>query len=685
MLRIGVDVGGTFTDFAAVEEGRPIEEVATLKVPSTPPELSAGFRVGLDRLIRQMGATADDEAIVMHGTTSGVNTIIERSGPTIALLTTSGFKDVLELQRLRLSDTTNFFAGRPIPLVPRNLVYEIPERVSASGEVVEPIDLDCVLAAAKDAVDSGAEALAIAFLHSYRNPDHERIAGEHIRSCLGDVPVSISSELWPQIGEYERAVVATLNAYIIHKMDSYLKKVEQHLAEVLPRARLFVTRSNGGATTCTDARRSPVYTLLSGPAAGVTAAQSLASQYPSRKFLTFDMGGTSSDISLIVDGLPLTSDESVVGEFPMVLPVTGVDAIGAGGGSIARADSGVLRVGPESAGAHPGPACFGRGGSLPTVTDAYLVSGYLDPANFLRGEMPLDPLLAVSALEPIKQALGTDIERAAEACISVATSNMVASILPFLARHGVDNDELCLIAYGGNGGLQGALLASALGIGQVLVPKRSSVFAAFGGLVAELVHDTVDVVWGTQLTIDAVRRKYRDLEQSARSWLERQVPDNTSGLPVVVERWASMRYAGQSFDVAVMVSDDAIDREDLNALESAFHDEHARLYNHADRSAGVNVVELRVRIRAGLPSVDRSHEPGGEPGLAPSATRKRTIHIGGLQHKDTPVYNWGDLTAGQVLTGPALVEDVDTTVLVPAEFVARLQPNGDILLTGGED
>jgi N-methylhydantoinase A len=682
VLRIGVDVGGTFTDFAGVEEGRPPRDIVSLKVPSTPPTFIEGFHEGLDRLIAKMGLTRDTEAVLMHGTTIGVNTVIERSGPKIALLTTEGFRDILELQRLRLNDTYNFFADRTVPLVPRNLVYEIPERLAPTGQVLTPLSPHAVLSAAKDALGNGAEALAIAFLHSYRNAEHETAARDHLRAMLGeDLAISISSELWPQIGEYERATIATLNAYTMGKMDTYLGQVENYLAAVLPKARLMVTRSNGGAAVGAEARRAPVYTLLSGPASGVTAATFMAKQLPDkRSLLTMDMGGTSADISLILNGLPQTSEQSMVGDFPLMMPVTAVEAVGAGGGSIAKMDNGVLRVGPESAGANPGPACFGRGGDRPTITDSYLLCGYLDADRFLGGEMPLDRSKSERAMAPIAQALGTDVAGAADACIAVATSNMMANVLPFLSRQGVDAAELCLVAFGGNGGLHGTLLAEDLGIRQVLVPSRSSVFCAFGGLVAEMVHDTIDVVRGAQLTVADIRTRYEELEEQARSWLL-DTFDEQALSEVHVERWASMRYAGQSFDIAVPLSGGALGVDDLSAVYADFHREHERLYGHADPTARINIVELRVRIRGELPTLDSHIQESSETVAASEPRTRRTIRVGGKEHPEAGIYDWESLRAGQTIVGPALIERPETTVLVPPRYLAGVQSSGDVLLT----
>jgi N-methylhydantoinase A len=362
------------------------------------------------------------------------------------------------------------------------------------------------------------------------------------------------------------------------------------------------------------------------------------------------------------------------------MPVTAVEAVGAGGGSIAKMDNGVLRVGPESAGANPGPACFSRGGDKPTVTDSYLLCGYLDAERFLGGEMPLDREKSERAMAPIAQALGTDVAGAADACIAVATSNMMANVLPFLSRQGVDASELCLVAFGGNGGLHGTLLAQDLGIRQVLVPSRSSVFCAFGGLVAEMVHDTIDVVRGAQLDVADIRTRYEGLEKQARSWLLDTFDEETlSGINV--ERWASMRYAGQAFDIAVPLSGGVLDTDDLTAVYADFHSEHTRLYGHADPTADINIVELRVRIRGELPTLDSSIQESSETTAAPEPRTRRTIRVGGKDHPDAGIYDWESLRAGQTIMGPALIERPETTVLVPPRYQAGVQSSGDVLLT----
>ncbi|RUV87138.1 hydantoinase/oxoprolinase family protein, partial [Mesorhizobium sp. M5C.F.Ca.IN.020.14.1.1] len=433
MLRIGVDIGGTFTDFCGWREGET--EVVGLKVPSTPPAFEDGFRQGFERLLDRLKPAENEMALVMHGTTVSTNAVIERKGPTIAFFVTKGYRDLLEFQRMGLRNPLNIFATRAKPLVPRSMVFEVDERLLRGGVVRAEVNEAAVEASVREAVAAGATGFAVALIHSYANSDHEQVVAKIIRRVVGDhAEVSVSSEIWPRIGEYERAIVSVLNGFVRKRMSQYVGAIETYVSERLPGSQLFVTRSNGGAMAAAEACLYPVHTLLSGPASGVTAVEYLGRALKERNILTMDMGGTSTDISLLRDGQALSSNTAEVGDFPVVMPVTGIEAIGAGGGSIATIDSGVLRVGPTSAGSYPGPACFGRGGTEPALSDAYLLAGYL-PDALLGGEMKLDRAAAEKAMKPIANELKMDLLSTADMCVSVASSNMVAGVLPYLARH----------------------------------------------------------------------------------------------------------------------------------------------------------------------------------------------------------------------------------------------------------
>jgi N-methylhydantoinase A len=676
VLRIGVDVGGTFTDFAAWRDDPAA--LTTFKTSSTPPGFIEGFKAGFEEICARLQPRAGESVVVMHGTTVSTNTIIERNGATLGLLVTRGFRDMLDLQRFRLDDPIRLDAGRTVPLIPRHMVFEVTERLEPDGLVHTPIDLEEVKAAAEAARAAGASALAIAFLHSWRNAEHERAAAAALAAAMPGFDVSLSCEILPRIGEYERTIACVLNAYVKARMGGYLAQVESYLEQRLAGTRLFITRSNGGAMASAEARNYPIHTLLSGPASGVTAARAYAAaQGGQAKYLTMDMGGTSTDMSLILGGQPTITNAAAVGDFPLTMPVTGIEAVGAGGGSIAWMDGRVLRVGPKSAGAWPGPACFGRGGTQPTVTDAYVACGYIDPDNFLGGRMKLDAAAARAVFAPLADRLGRSVEEVAEACIGLATSNMVAKALPYFARHGVDQEELTLVLFGGAGSLQGPLLAQELGIRRLLVPRTPSVFCAFGGLVSELAQDMVASAYGREMQGADIAAAFDALEAGGRAWLAQQAPAEEV-IGIRLEHWAEMRYLGQFFSIDIRLPEDAVRAGDLAAIHDAYHAEYERLYSQADRKAEIELLELRLRIAGALrsPPIDAglSREAAGGP------AGRREILFNGVRHAAV-VQDRAALPTGARLAGPAIIEQEDTTILVPPGFAAAITASGDILMT----
>lgn len=678
MVRIGVDIGGTFTDFVGWRSEKSAA-VTRLKVPSTPHNFAKGFQDGFEPLLKALNVSADDEVIVMHGTTVSTNTVIERSAGPVALFATEGFRDILELQRLRLKNPIDLFSGRVVPLVPRDLVFEIPERLGADGTVLRPVDAEAVCKAVAAVQSNDVHAIAVVLLHSFRYPDHEQEARRLINAIAPEIDVCISSEIWPRIGEYERAVNATLNAYVRPRVEAYLQEIERYVTERLPSVRLFVTRSNGGALGLADAVRFPVHTLLSGPASGVTAAQTIASLSKHEYLLTFDMGGTSTDVSLVRQGQPTVTAQGAVGDFPLTLPVTEIEAIGAGGGSLVRVDGPAMRIGPESAGAFPGPAAFGRGGDRPTVTDAYLLCGYLNAQNFLGGAMPLSTKRAEAAYEAVASRLAATVEEAADACLSVTTATMVSRILPYLASHGLDPQNVTLVTFGGNGALHGPLLADEIGISSIIVPAAPSVFCAYGGVVTTLTHDVVTAIQGVAIFHEALCSGFERLKAESVDWLAKQVDLNLL-TSIDHEFWAELRYKGQSFQVPVAVPTNGDGSfPDLATISELFHDEYLRLYAHCDRTAAVEFIELRVRIRGGLPSpssVTMLETAGGEV----SAICRRDIRIAGRLHVNAPIYARKDLLSGRSVEGPCIIEENDSTILVPATFAARALECGAIAL-----
>jgi N-methylhydantoinase A len=674
MLRIGIDIGGTFTDFAVWDGNESgYTSVEAFKVPSTPPRFAEGVKRGLAQLLSSGRIRRDDPALIVHGTTVSTNAVIERSGPRLALLVTAGFRDILSIARLRFDRPVDLFSTRPAPLVPRRLVFEVRERLRRDGSVDTALNAEDVVAGARAARAAGAAAIAICFLHAYRNPAHEQAAAAAIRAEFPEVDLVLSHEVWPAAQEYERASATLLNAYARRAMAGYLAEVERYLAAELPHAHLLVTKSNGGVMGAAEAARMPIHTLLSGPAAGVTAAAELGQMLSKSSLLTIDMGGTSTDISLIQNGQPAISHEGRVGDFPLMIPVTTIEAIGAGGGSIAWLDGSVLKVGPRSAGAVPGPACYGAGGTLPTVSDAYLLCGYLSENTPLAGGLRLRRNIAIEAMRPIAAALGRDITRAAEAIVDVATSNMLAHALPFIARLGLEPRELTLMVFGGAGAIHGPLLAREIGIGHVIIPRVSSVFCAFGGLVSDLLYDVVRTVHGTALTPGLVRENFIALADEGRAWLAREAPD----IAPEFEHSADIRYVGQSFEVATPIDREAAARGDLRAIVAGFHARHERLYGHADRNGEMEILALRIRVRGRLPRP--SSVPASSAVQAAMAATTRQVCFDGRWH-EAPVFRWSSLSPGWSALGPAVIEQETATVVVPPRFSAAVGEFVDLVL-----
>lgn len=675
MLRIGIDIGGTFTDFAIWDrESGGYGGVDLFKVPSTPPHFAEGVKTGLRRLIERGRLRRDQPALIVHGTTVSTNAVIERSGPPLALLTTKGFRDILEIARLRLDNPTDMFGQRARPLIRPNMVFEVDERLLADGSVDRPIRDEDVASAARRALAASAAAIAVCFLHSFRNPAHELRAGAVIREHFPSTDIVLSHQVWAQQAEYERANATLLNAYARTAMVGYLDEIDRFLKSELPGARLLVTKSNGGAMGLEETARLPIHTLLSGPAAGVSAAAVLGEMIAEPNLLTMDMGGTSTDISIIRDGKGVVSHEAKVGDFAITMPVSAIEAIGAGGGSVAWLDGPILKVGPRSAGAYPGPACYGKGGASPTLSDAYLLCGYLSETAPLSDAITLRKDLAEAAFRPIADSLGFDLVSAAESCITVATANMLANALPFIARLGVAPGELTLMVFGGAGAIHGPLLASEIGIGRVVVPRVSSVFCAFGCLVSDLLYDLISNVQGETLTDALIEERFADLRRLGFDWLRGQAASTSAQF----ELFAHIRYRGQSFDVDTPLDPNALVTGAVSHLTKSFHEEHERLFKHTHPSRDIEVLALRVRVRGELPrpgaAAPPTKEAGGEIDVG-----KRKLRFRGKWHEAIQVQQ-ASLPPGWRVQGPAVIEQETATTVVPPGFSVSVSPFGDLIL-----
>jgi N-methylhydantoinase A len=675
-VRLGCDIGGTFTDLVLLDEASGALRV--LKVPSTPADPAAAVLQGAETVLARAGVPPEAVALFIHGTTLAVNTLLQRSGDPVGLLVTRGFRDILELRRLRLREAQNFFMDKPEALVPRHLVREVGERRLATGEPYRPLPAGEVEVAADELVRAGCRALAICFLHAYADGGHERDAAALVRARHPGVYVTTSHELWPQRREYERCLVTVINAHVGGRMRAYFEQLESRLRGLGRwRAPILSMRSNGGVMTARSAGELPVHTLFSGPASGVMGAAWVARQAGWARVITLDMGGTSADVS-VVDGGPSYSTEAMVGEFPVIMPSIDISSIGAGGGSIARVDAGgLLKVGPQSAGSDPGPACYGRGGVQPTVTDAYVTLGILHPARFLGGDLPLDPDRAHAALEALGRDLQMDRHRAAWAVLEVATANMYAQLTPLLAKHGVDPREYAFLPYGGAGPTHIFLLVREVGIPRVVVPPLPGALCALGCLVADLRADFVASVQreSTRLPPGELEALFEALEARAREWVARE------GLPLgrrEVRRSAEMRYKGQSFEINVPLPEAPV--TDLGPVLAAFHRAYEQVYGYVDRTAPVELVDLRLQVVGQVPRPAPPPPVAVVPRARRPADRRRVYLDGGFL--DAGVYQRAELSPGDIVAGPAVVEQYDTTTLVPGGFRVSVDAWGNLIGEG---
>jgi N-methylhydantoinase A len=677
--RLGIDIGGTFTDFSLLDERTG--ELVGFKAPTVSADPARGVLAGLRALIAERALDPAAIRYLVHGTTIAINTVIQRNGAALGLLLTRGFGDVLEIQRLRLASPVNFTATRPLPLIPRYRVGEVTERILADGTMDTALDRDELLREAARLVDGeGAEALVIAFLNAYRTPAHEADAKKLLSERFPGLSITCSHEVWPQIREYERTMVAVLSAYVRPRVEQYLGGLERELVAAGVRVPLYITKSNGGVTTARDARgRATAETLLSGPASGVIGAATVCGRAEYRDLITFDMGGTSADLAVVRDGRPLYSTDETVGDFPVVMPAVGVSSIGAGGGSIAWLDAvGVLKVGPRSAGADPGPACYGRGGREPALSDAFLVCGFLNPDNFVGGRLRLYPEQAAAALRPLGEALGLDVDGIAEAVIEVATANMYAAFSNVLARHGLDPRDFSLVAFGGAGPIEACFLAQEFHIPRVIVPPSPGTLCALGAMAADVKSDYIKTLHRrlSAMSGKLLAAECAELEVRARRWLAEEAPEVGAS---AVAFSAELRYVGQAFQVEVPIEPAWLAEPTTDRLRAAFHELHERLYAHADRAAEVELIDLRATITGETPKPAFQPVPAGSGPAKPAG--RRPIHYRGQRH-DAAVYLRRDLRSGEELAGPAIVEQEDTTTLVPAGFRATVDALGNLVIEG---
>ncbi|MBB5696311.1 hydantoinase/oxoprolinase family protein [Muricoccus pecuniae] len=673
--RIGVDIGGTFTDFCVFDESS--RALHTLKVLSRPDAPGEEVMHGLAEIERRFGIPPSTLTYFTHGSTVGVNAIIQKKGARLCLLVTKGFRDVLELARLKIPDPYDLFSRRPDPIVPRDRVLEVRERMNpdgSAGTAPEAGDVRAVLARAEAL---GAEGIVIAFLHSYANPAHERAVKAMILEARPDFPVFSSAEVWPIVREYERSITACIHGSVQPRVAHYIARLEAALSARGVPAAPMITKSNGGVMTAAAGKTRGIEMLLSGTAAGAIGAGFVARQAGFARVMSLDVGGTSADVALLRDGVPDFRAGELVGEYPVYLPTVSVSSIGAGGGSVAAVDSlGVLRVGPDSAGSVPGPACYGRGGTQATITDAFAAKGVLGAGELGYGAVTIDRPAAEAALGRVGAALGRDAAAAADAVVSVAVANMYREVSRLFSQVGEGPSGYALLAFGGAGPMLGCLLAEEMGMGAVIVPRTPGVLAALGGLLADVRSDFVrvvflDVVPGDMAALQAI---YAALVEEARAWLHDSQGHKGEGLIAVS---ADLRYRGQSYEIEVPLEPAWITDPAPGRIAAAFHARHAEIYGHADESAEVHLVALRVVIAGVTP---KPEFPAGavaeslpEPDCrVPVAHRGMTVEAALFRREALP--------PGAAFAGPAVVVQDDATSWVPPGFAGRVDAFGNLIL-----
>ncbi len=663
---VAIDIGGTFTD-VMLQDSRT-GTAWRAKTPSHPADPSVAFIAALTQVLDLAEAKPQEIGRVLHGTTVATNLILEGKGAATALVTTAGFRHVLDIGRQDIPRRANLYAWqKPRRPVPASRVFEVEERVAAGGAVLTPLDEASVLAAAAECRRLGVQAVAICLLHSFANPAHEHRAAEILREALPGVAVTASVDVLPVVREYERSLATILNASVMPAVSTYVGRLAERLEAGGVQAPLLLMQSNGGVAGVATIRRAPAVTALSGPAAGVVGAREVARPAGIEDLITIDIGGTSADICLIHQGRIGLTQQGRVGEWPLPLPMVDMVTVGAGGGSIARIKDGTLSVGPASAGAEPGPACYGRGGSLATVTDAHVVLGHLPP-SLLGGRMRLNPALAAAAIRrEVAEPLGLDLHTAARGILAIADSNMVGAIRVVSVERGHDPRAFVLMPFGGAGPLHGVALAELLGIGTVLIPPAPGVLCAEGLLAADLkaeFHRTLPRAGVPDAA--AANELVSSLRAEATAWLDReQVPQADR----VFETVAMMRYEGQGGELAVPWTGET------EPSITAFHTMHQALYGFS-MEAPVELVTVRVEATGKVyaPAI-----PQLAPAPMPTPIETRLVHFAGGS-KETAVLARDGLGAGLVFDGPAIISQLDATTLIPPGWRVEIHAAGSMLL-----
>ncbi|UCF99596.1 MAG: hydantoinase/oxoprolinase family protein [Spirochaetaceae bacterium] len=670
-MRVASDIGGTFTDLVYLDEATG--ETGACKTSTTP----ADYSQGVLQTIKKAGFEVPDTRYFIHGTTVVINAITERKGAKTGLITTCGFRDVLEITRANRPDIYNMYYTKPKPFVPRRYRLEVRERMNCRGEELLPLDEEDVKRAVAYFIKEDIESIAVCFLHSYANPSHEQKCGEIIRRTAPGIPVTLSFEITQEWREYERTNTVVLNSYVLTKTGAYLDNLEKKLSEMGMDRVCYIMQSNGGTVTFDRGRIAPIHLVESGPAGGVIGATALGKAIAEADVISFDVGGTTAKASLVVGGNPRISTDYKIewrrdfAGYPILAPTIDIVEIGSGGGSLAWVDGGgALRVGPESAGADPGPACYGRGGNSPTVTDANVVAGRINPAYFLGGEIPLHVGLAKKAIKPIAAAYRISIEEAAMGIIRLADSSMVNALKLVSVRRGHDPRDFTLVAFGGGGAMHAGSLIRELKVKKAVVPTNPAVFSAWGMLVTDLRQDFIKtlIVRTDQVEAGVIEKLFSDMEEKAMSGMVEQAIAEDR---VLFQRYADMRYWGQEHTVKVPVGLGFFDERVLRKTREKFHQLHEQAYSFRLDSP-IEIVNCHLISFGISPKPQLSTVSGPALKLDEAVKGRRLVNFDELGFHDSLVYERDLLPVGRPLEGPLVIEEpASTTVVFPDQRVVR--------------
>lgn len=678
---VGVDVGGTFTDVTLVDPTSG--NIENHKLPSTPQDPSKAIMNGIRDLLDKHSIPNGQVTYLAHGTTVATNALIERKGAETALIVTEGFKDLLEIARQTRPSLYDLFQEKPEPMISGELRFEVEERLYSNGTVRTPINRKQLGKIIEEIKSKGIKSIAVCFLFSFNNPIHEQIAVEEIKKLYPSAYVSASHQIVPEFREYPRLTTTTMNAYLGPVMQTYMENFRASVKKENIPVEPYITQSNGGIISIQESVSSPVKTALSGPAAGVVAASHVAELTGYKDLITFDMGGTSADFSLIEDGEPKISMDREIEGFPARIPMLDIHTYGAGGGSIAWLDAGgALKVGPESAGAVPGPAAYGRGGTLPTVTDANVVLGRLNPNGILNGQMDLDVEASKRAIEEhICKKTNLSLIEAASGILSVVNANMTRGVRLISVEKGYSPNEFSLVSFGGGGGLHCGSLAKELNISTVIVPPSPGTFSSMGLLVTDIKSDYVrtELIEPTGHNLQKIQDHFKEMEEEGTKLLE---SEKIEAGKRIFQRTVDVRFKGQNYELSVPIELKDLEKENIDKVIKRFHEIHEKTYGYSDKLAQVEFVNFRLTACGEIPKVNFRKETSKDEEVISSKTKRKVYfsEVDEPKYFETDIFQRTELNVGDKIIGPAIVEQLDTTILILPEQTASVDPYQNLII-----